>query len=184
MLQLRRIRNMAERHVATAVQRAVTASADPGDYIDDEFIDEFVEAATSIWAEATGVVRQEDVRLYGHALQCRVTTEDPQNNFIPDYGRITAYRTATGMGIRLDGGTAYPGAVVTRYYDSLLVKVTAWAQTPDQAIARMRVALSEMVVDGIKTNIPLQRDILMDAAFMAGGVNIHYLEKKLGINKH
>ena len=72
--------------------------------------------------EATGTNSQEDVKLDGHAIQCRVTTEDPSNNFIPDYGRITAYRGATGMGIRLDGGTAYSGAVITRYYDSLLGK--------------------------------------------------------------
>ena len=77
-------------------------------------------------AEATGKASQSDIRLNGHALQTRITTEDPQNNFIPDYGRITAFRSATGMGIRLDGGTAYAGGVITRYYDSLLVKVTAW----------------------------------------------------------
>jgi pyruvate carboxylase len=75
--------------------------------------------------------------LLGHALQCRVTTEDPLNNFIPDYGRIQMYRSATGPGIRLDGGTAYSGAVITRYYDSLLTKVTARAPTPEMAIARM-----------------------------------------------
>src|SRR5699024_9080481 len=85
-------------------------------------------------AEATGVPSQDQVTLSGHALQCRVTTEDPLNNFIPDYGRITDYRSATGNGIRLDGGTAYSGGVITRYYDSLLVKVTAWAQTPEAAI--------------------------------------------------
>ena len=79
--------------------------------------------------EATGTPSQYDVELSGHAIQCRITTEDPTNNFIPDYGRITAYRGATGMGIRLDGGTAYSGAVITRYYDSLLEKVTAWAPT-------------------------------------------------------
>ena len=73
---------------------------------------------------------QEDIRLNGHALQCRITTEDPEQNFIPDYGRITAYRGATGFGIRLDGGTAYSGAVITRYYDPLLEKVTAWAPSP------------------------------------------------------
>ena len=81
-------------------------------------------------AEATGIASQAEVQLFGHALQTRITTEDPTNNFIPDYGRITAYRGATGMGIRLDGGTAYSGAVITRYYDSLLEKVTAWSQTP------------------------------------------------------
>src|SRR5690554_1588836 len=94
-------------------------------------------------AEATGKADQADIHLNGHALQTRITTEDPQNNFIPDYGRITAYRGATGMGIRLDGGTAYSGAVITRYYDSLLEKVTAWAQTPEAAIARMDRALRE-----------------------------------------
>ena len=82
-----------------------------------------------VGAENTGVPRQQDIRLNGHALQCRITTEDPINNFIPDYGRIKAYRGATGFGIRLDGGTAYSGALVTRYYDSLLEKVTAWGAT-------------------------------------------------------
>ena len=79
---------------------------------------------------ASGVPAQADIRLNGHALQCRITTEDPEQNFIPDYGRITAYRGATGFGIRLDGGTAYSGAVITRYYDPLLEKVTAWAPSP------------------------------------------------------
>ena len=100
-------------------------------------------------AEATGVNSQEEVQLHGHALQCRVTTEDPQNNFIPDYGRLNAYRSATGMGVRLDGGTAYTGGVITRYYDSLLTKVTAWAPTPEQAIARMDRALREFRVRGV-----------------------------------
>ena len=101
--------------------------------------------------EATGKASQEDVTLNGHALQTRITTEDPQNNFIPDYGRITAYRSATGMGIRLDGGTAYSGGVITRYYDSLLVKVTAWAPTPQKAINRMDRALREFRIRGVST---------------------------------
>ena len=92
-------------------------------------------------AEATRKPSQDDVTLNGHAIQTRITTEDPQNNFIPDYGRITAFREATGMGIRLDGGTAYSGGVITRYYDSLLVKITAHAQTPEGAIARIDRAL-------------------------------------------
>ena len=100
-------------------------------------------------AEATGKSSQDDIRLNGHALQTRVTTEDPLNNFIPDYGRITTYRSATGMGIRLDGGTAYSGAVITRYYDSLLTKVTAWAPTPEKAISRMDRALREFRVRGV-----------------------------------
>ena len=106
------------------------------------------------------------MRLSGHAVQCRVTTEDPQNNFIPDYGRITAYRSATGMGIRLDGGTAYSGSVITRYYDSLLVKVTAWAQTPEQAIARMDRALREFRIRGVSTNIAFVENLLKHPTFL------------------
>ncbi|MDA8817544.1 pyruvate carboxylase [Planktomarina sp.] len=117
-------------------------------------------------SEATGTACQEDVRLDGHAIQCRVTTEDPSNNFIPDYGRITAYRGATGMGIRLDGGTAYSGAVITRYYDSLLEKVTAWAPTPEAAIARMDRALREFRIRGVSTNIAFVENLLKHPTFL------------------
>ena len=117
-------------------------------------------------ATATGCPTQEDIQLRGHALQCRVTTEDPQNNFIPDYGRITAYRGATGMGIRLDGGTAYSGAVITRYYDSLLEKVTAWAPTPEAAIARMDRALREFRIRGVSTNIAFVENLLQHEDFL------------------
>ncbi|WP_374290287.1 pyruvate carboxylase [Paenirhodobacter enshiensis] len=117
-------------------------------------------------AEATGAASQSDIHLNGHALQCRVTTEDPQNNFIPDYGRITAYRTATGNGVRLDGGTAYAGGVVTRYYDSLLVKVTAWAPTPEKAIARMDRALREFRIRGVSTNIDFVVNLLKHPTFL------------------
>ncbi len=117
-------------------------------------------------AEATGIARQQDVPLNGHALQCRVTTEDPQNNFIPDYGRLTAYRSATGNGIRLDGGTAYAGGVITRYYDSLLVKVTAHAQTPERAIARMDRALREFRIRGVSTNIDFVINLLKHPTFL------------------
>ena len=116
--------------------------------------------------EATGVASQYDVKLDGHAIQCRVTTEDPTNNFIPDYGRITAYRGATGMGIRLDGGTAYSGAVITRYYDSLLEKVTAWAPTPEAAIARMDRALREFRIRGVNTNIDFVINLLKHPTFL------------------
>ncbi|QPH52636.1 pyruvate carboxylase [Pontivivens ytuae] len=116
--------------------------------------------------EATGVASQYDVKLDGHALQCRVTTEDPQNNFIPDYGRITTYRSATGMGIRLDGGTAYSGAVITRFYDSLLTKVTAWAPTPDAAISRMDRALREFRIRGVATNIAFVENLLKHPTFL------------------
>ena len=116
--------------------------------------------------EATGVASQADVKLNGHAVQCRVTTEDPLNNFIPDYGRLTAYRSATGNGIRLDGGTAYAGSVITRYYDSLLVKVTASAQTPEKAIARMDRALREFRIRGVATNIEFVINLLKHPTFL------------------
>ncbi len=127
--------------------------------------------------DATGVACQGDIRLHGHALQCRITTEDPQNNFIPDYGRITAYRSATGMGIRLDGGTAYSGAVITRYYDSLLEKVTAWAPTPDAAIARMDRALREFRVRGVSTNIAFVENLLRHPTFRSNRYTTRFIDE-------
>ncbi len=114
----------------------------------------------AIGTPESGVPRQEDIRLNGHALQCRITTEDPEQNFIPDYGRITAYRGATGFGIRLDGGTAYSGAVITRFYDPLLEKVTAWAPTPEEAIRRMDRALREFRIRGVATNLTFLEAII------------------------
>jgi pyruvate carboxylase len=108
----------------------------------------------------SGVPVQADIRLNGHALQCRITTEDPEQNFIPDYGRITAYRGATGFGIRLDGGTAYSGAVITRFYDPLLEKVTAWAPTPEETIRRMDRALREFRIRGVATNLTFLEAII------------------------
>ncbi len=128
-------------------------------------------------ADATGMASQDDIKLHGHALQCRVTTEDPQNNFIPDYGRITAYRGATGMGIRLDGGTAYSGAVITRYYDSLLEKVTAWAPTPDEAIARMDRALREFRIRGVSTNIAFVENLLKHPTFLSNEYTTTFIDK-------
>ncbi|MTH64623.1 pyruvate carboxylase [Paracoccus shanxieyensis] len=127
-------------------------------------------------AEATGVASQAEVRLNGHALQCRVTTEDPLNNFIPDYGRIAAYRSATGNGIRLDGGTAYSGGVITRYYDSLLVKVTAHAQTPDKVIARMDRALREFRVRGVATNIEFVINLLKHPTFLDDSYTTKFID--------
>ena len=126
--------------------------------------------------EATGKASQDEIRLNGHALQCRITTEDPQNNFIPDYGRITAYRGATGMGIRLDGGTAYSGAVITRYYDSLLEKVTAWANTPEAAIARMDRALREFRIRGVSTNIAFVENLLKHPTFLDNSYTTKFID--------
>lgn len=119
----------------------------------------------AIGTEASGVPHQAAIRLNGHALQCRITTEDPEQNFIPDYGRITGYRAASGFGIRLDGGTAYPGAVITRCYDPLLEKVTAWAPTPKEAIARMDRALREFRIRGVATNLTFLEAIVGHPTF-------------------
>ncbi|RDC73202.1 pyruvate carboxylase [Rhodovulum sp. 12E13] len=127
--------------------------------------------------EATGTASQYDVELSGHAIQCRITTEDPTNNFIPDYGRITAYRGATGMGIRLDGGTAYSGAVITRYYDSLLEKVTAWAPTPEAAIARMDRALREFRIRGVATNISFVENLLKHPKFLNNEYHTKFIDE-------
>ena len=127
-------------------------------------------------AEATGVDSQAAIQLDGHAIQCRITTEDPLNDFIPDYGRITAYRGATGMGIRLDGGTAYSGAVITRYYDSLLEKVTAWARTEDAAIARMDRALREFRIRGVSTNIAFVENLLKHPTFLNGEYTTKFID--------
>ncbi len=113
----------------------------------------------------SGVPVQDEIRCNGFAMQCRVTTEDPENNFIPDYGTITAYRSPAGFGIRLDAGTAYAGAQITRYYDSLLVKVTAWGTTADETTARMLRALREFRVRGVVTNLRFLEQLLRHPHF-------------------
>ncbi len=107
----------------------------------------------AIGSDESGVPLQANITMRGHAVQCRVTSEDPENNFIPDYGTITAYRSPAGFGIRLDAGTAYVGARITRYYDSLLVKITAWANSPDEVAQRMLRALREFRIRGVNTNL-------------------------------
>ncbi len=109
--------------------------------------------------------QQEKIPLYGAALQCRVTTEDPEKNFAPDYGRISTYRSPAGFGIRLDGGTAYAGALLAAYYDSLLVKVTAWGTNLPEACQRMDRALREFRIRGVKTNIPFLENVVNHPAF-------------------
>ncbi len=124
-------------------------------------------------------IRQKDITWRGHAIECRINAEDPKT-FMPSPGRITMYHPPGGPGIRVDTHV-YSNYFVPPYYDSMVGKLIAFGDTREIAIARMRIALSEMVIDGIKTNIPLHMDIMNDAAFQAGGVNIHYLEKKLGL---
>ncbi len=130
----------------------------------------------AIGTPASGVPAQADIRLNGHALQCRITTEDPEQNFIPDYGRITAYRGATGFGIRLDGGTAYSGAVITRFYDPLLEKVTAWAPTSDEVIARMERALREFRIRGVSTNLTFLEAIIGHEKFRDNSYTTRFID--------
>ncbi len=130
-----------------------------------------------VGTEETGVPAQNDIRLNGHALQCRITTEDPLNNFIPDYGRIKAYRGATGFGIRLDGGTAYSGALVTRYYNSLLEKVTAWGSTPLEAVRRMDRALREFRIRGVSTNLQFVEGLISHPRFLSADYTTSFIDE-------
>ncbi|RWL19277.1 MAG: pyruvate carboxylase, partial [Mesorhizobium sp.] len=130
----------------------------------------------AIGTKESGVPAQKDIRLNGHALQCRITTEDPEQNFIPDYGRITAYREAAGFGIRLDGGTAYSGAVITRFYDPLLEKVTAWAPTPGEAISRMNRALREFRIRGVATNLTFLEAIINHPRFADNSYTTKFID--------
>ena len=123
--------------------------------------------------------RQKDVELRGHAIECRINAEDPRR-FTPSPGKITSYHPPGGPGIRVDTHV-YAGYSVPPNYDSLIGKVIAHGETRDAAIARVRNALAEMVIEGIKTNIPLHQEIFNHAAFKAGGLDIHYLERRLGI---
>ena len=126
--------------------------------------------------------KQKDIHFKGHALECRINAEDPRN-FVPSPGRITLYHAPGGPGVRVDSHV-YQNYYVPPHYDSMIGKLITYGATREQAIARMRIALSEMVVEGIKTNIPLHQDLLVDQAVLEGGVSIHYLENKLGFNKH
>ena len=123
-----------------------------------------------------GLTCQEDLHINGYAIQCRVTTEDPQNNFAPDNGRITMYRTGGGFGVRLDGGNAATGTVISPYYDSLLVKVTAWDNTFPGVCRRAARAIGEVHVRGVKTNIPFLSNILHHPTFLQGKCHTKFID--------
>jgi len=166
-------------------------------YQDDEF--HFIEMNTRVQVEhpvtelVTGIdivqeqiriaagnklrFRQRDIAKRGHAVECRINAEDPWT-FVPSPGRITSWHVPGGPGIRVDSH-AYQNYLVPPNYDSLIGKVIAYGDTREQAFARMRVALSEMVVGGIKTNIPLHQELMLDDKFIVGGTSIHYLEERL-----
>jgi acetyl-CoA carboxylase biotin carboxylase subunit len=125
--------------------------------------------------------RQEDIVIHGHAIECRINAEDSKT-FLPSPGKITLYHAPGGPGVRMDSHI-YNGYTVPPYYDSMIGKLITYGSTRQSAIARMNGALSEIVIEGIKTNIDLQKDIISDRRFVAGGTDIHYLEKKLGMHK-
>ncbi|HEJ1247257.1 TPA: acetyl-CoA carboxylase biotin carboxylase subunit [Pseudomonas aeruginosa] len=127
-------------------------------------------------------IRQEDVVIRGHALECRINAEDPKT-FMPSPGKVKHFHAPGGNGVRVDSHL-YSGYSVPPNYDSLVGKVITYGADRDEALARMRNALDELIIDGIKTNTELHKDLVRDAAFCKGGVNIHYLEKKLGMDKH
>src|SRR6185295_15537419 len=124
-----------------------------------------------------GLPPQDQMPLHGYALQCRVTTEDPQNNFVPDYGKIHTYRSPAGFGVRLDGASAYGGAVISPYYDSLLVKLTAWGQDFVQACQRMDRALREFRIRGVMTNIPFVENVVNHSVFQTGNATTKFLDE-------
>ena len=135
-----------------------------------------ISEGAKIGTPESGIPTQENIKLNGHALQCRVTTEDPENGFSPDYGKISTYRSAAGFGIRLDAGTAYAGAVITPYYDSLLVKVTASAPTAKEAIARMDRALREFRVRGLSTNLQFLENVINHPLFISGECSTRFID--------
>ncbi len=130
----------------------------------------------ALHASPIRIPRQEEITCRGVALQCRITSEDPANHFIPDYGRITSYRSPAGFGVRLDGGTAYTGAVITPYFDSLLVKLTCFAPTLEETVARTVRALSEFRVRGVKTNIPFLENLVQHPTFLSGAATTTFVD--------
>ncbi|MGN6729635.1 MAG: acetyl-CoA carboxylase biotin carboxylase subunit, partial [Rhodanobacteraceae bacterium] len=126
-------------------------------------------------------IRQEDIKITGHAIECRINAEDP-DSFMPSPGTVKRFEGAGGPGVRIDTHL-YDGYKIPPNYDSMIGKLIVHGRDRETAIARMRIALSEMVIDGIKTNIPLQQRIMNDGGFQHGGQNIHYLEKRIAERK-
>ena len=125
--------------------------------------------------DTIGIYNQESIQFRGYAIQCRITTEDPENGFKPDYGRLVAYRSASGFGIRLDAGNAYAGATISPFFDSMLVKVTAWGHRVSDASDRLHRALREFRIRGVKSNIPFLLNLLRDQNFREGNITVNYI---------
>ena len=137
----------------------------------------------SLHSREIGLPPQADIPLHGYALQCRITTEDPANGFVPDYGKIHTYRSPAGFGIRLDGASAYGGAVITPFYDSLLVKITSWGREFQHACQRMDRALREFRIRGVKTNIPFLENVVNHPEFQQGDVTTRFLDENPSLFK-
>ena len=125
-----------------------------------------------------GISSQDDVKMSGYAIQCRVTTEDPENNFLPDAGRLLAWRSGGGFGVRLDGGNGYPGAIITPYYDSLLVKISTYGASFDQAARKMLRTLREFRIRGVKTNLPFLENVVTHPDFLSGNYDTSFIDTK------
>ncbi|ERM16479.1 pyruvate carboxylase [Brevibacillus laterosporus] len=125
-----------------------------------------------------GITSQNDIKMSGYAIQCRVTTEDPENGFIPDAGKLLAWRSGEGFGVRLDGNNGYPGAVITPYYDSLLVKICTYANTFEQASRKMLRSLREFRIRGVKTNLPFLKNVVTHPDFLSGNYNTSFIDTK------
>ncbi|KGX83423.1 pyruvate carboxylase [Pontibacillus marinus] len=131
----------------------------------------------NLYEQPIGIPQQDDIRTHGYAIQSRVTTEDPLNNFMPDTGKIMAYRTGGGFGVRLDAGNGYQGAVISPYYDSLLVKVSTWALSFEQAANKMVRNLKEFRIRGIKTNIPFLENVIQHSSFLTGSYDTTFIDQ-------
>ncbi|MCW8887917.1 MAG: ATP-grasp domain-containing protein, partial [Gammaproteobacteria bacterium] len=156
------------------VEHTVTEEVTGFDLIKSQIL---VAKGLPLSSEEIGLGNQDEITTTGFAMQCRITTEDPTNKFMPDYGRLIQYRPSGGPGIRLDAGNAYQGAVVNPYYDSMLVKVTARGRSFIDTIKRMRRALHEFRIGGVKTNIHFLENILNDEHFIAGGTTTRYIDE-------
>ncbi|MGL4576160.1 MAG: acetyl-CoA carboxylase biotin carboxylase subunit, partial [Burkholderiaceae bacterium] len=143
---------------------------------------DIVQEQIKIAAGQRMTLRQRDIIIKGHAIECRINAEDPYK-FTPSPGRITTWHAPGGPGVRVDSHV-YSGYLVPPHYDSMVAKLIVYGDTREQAMARMRIALSETVVEGIQTNVPLHRELMQDTKFMDGGTSIHYLEHKLAQRKN
>jgi len=142
-----------------------------------------IAAGENLEDDMLGIGKQKDIKYRGFAIQCRITTEDPANNFKPDYGRLVAYRSASGFGIRLDAGNAYAGAIVSPFFDSMLVKITGWGHRFEDAADRLHRALREFRIRGVKNNIAFLLNLLKDENFRKGNITVNYLSKHTELMK-